>query len=78
MVTAHSLHDAMLVDFLLACADLTEARCGRIDEEDRRRRLAEATLRIDALLDMHLQAQSLERRDPPPGLLIQVDGDAGN
>jgi hypothetical protein len=55
-----SLHAALRNDFLLACVDLTEALARYADEETGacRDAVIEARARVDAVLDMHLEASA--------------------
>jgi hypothetical protein len=53
-----SLEGALGVDFVLACSHLAEARCQQCakDTPGNRTAVAEAHARIDAVLDMYLDA----------------------
>jgi hypothetical protein len=69
MITAGSdLHGALRLDFELACIDLAEARCrgAETDPLARRDAVVDARARIDAILDMHLDASAPDQngRDP--------------
>jgi hypothetical protein len=58
ITTVDSLEATLGLDFTLACSDLTEARCrqGAKDTPGNRTAVAEAQARIDAVLDMYLDA----------------------
>ena len=61
-----SLHDELSVDFLRACAQLTEARL-RQDAKDtsaNRAAVADCWTRIDAVLDMYLLDMQLRKVEP--------------
>jgi hypothetical protein len=56
--TVDSLTSALSLDFSMACGDLAAARLrhSRKDTPDNRAAVAEAHARIDAVLDMYLDA----------------------
>jgi hypothetical protein len=58
ITTVDSLEGALGADFVLACSDLAEARCQQCakDTPGNRTAVAEAHARIDAVLDMYLDA----------------------
>ena len=59
MITAtESLHDVLGLDFSLACCELADARLEQSCKDSSRNRaaVAEVRARIDALLDMYLDA----------------------
>ncbi|MCW2617089.1 MAG: hypothetical protein JWR28_238 [Modestobacter sp.] len=63
ITTVDSLEGALGVDFTLACSDLAEARCQQFakDTPGNRTAVAEAHARIDAVLDMYLDAVVRQR-----------------
>jgi hypothetical protein len=63
IATVDSLEGALGVDFTLACSELAEARCqqGAKDTPGNRTAVTEAHARIDAVLDMYLDAIGFRR-----------------